>query len=102
MTAGILADRRGIWAFALGVVAVTAGVLLHLPMFLMGRMNGFALSGMPMGNDMLAGMGLIVGGVLVAAYGLLPKNISLRVASAKEVEIAAPEDVHLSSAHWGL
>ncbi|MDB5693367.1 MAG: transporter [Alphaproteobacteria bacterium] len=102
MTAGTLADRRGPWAFVLGVVAVTAGVLLHLPMFLMGRMNGFNLAGMPMGNDMLAGMGLIIGGVLVAAYGLLPRDISRQIASAKEVEIAAPEDVHLSWAHWGL
>ena len=102
MTSGTLADRRGLWAFALGVVGVTAGVLLHLPMFLMGRMNGFQLSGMPMGGDMLAGMGLIIGGVLIAAYGLLPKDISRQVATAKEVEIAAPEDVHLSAAQWGL
>jgi putative MFS transporter len=102
VTAGTLADRRGVWAFALGVVGVTAGVLLHLPMFLMGRMNGFQLAGMPMGNDMLAGMGLIIGGVMVAAYGLLPKDISRQVAAARDVEIAAPEDAHLSAAHWGL
>jgi putative MFS transporter len=102
MTAGTLADRRGFWAFLLGVAAVTAGVLLHVPMFLMGRENGFMLAGMPMGNDMLAGMGLIVGGVLVAAYGLLPKDLSRHIASAREVQIAAPEDVHLSPAHWGL
>lgn len=97
-----LSDRRGLWAFVLGTAAVTLGVLLHLPMFLMGRMNGFQLAGMPMGNDMLAGMGAIIGGVLIAAYGLLPKNISRQVAVAREVEIAAPEDVHLSPAHWGL
>ena len=36
-----LSDRRGVWAFALGCLAVTAGVLLHLPMFVMGRMNHF-------------------------------------------------------------
>src|SRR4051794_24329819 len=102
MTAGTLADRRGIWAFMLGVLCVTAGGLLHVPMFMMGRMNGFQLAGMPMGNDMIGGMGLIIGGVLVAAYGLLPKDISRQVATAKEVEIAAPEDVHLSAAHWGL
>src|SRR5437764_14227096 len=98
MTAGTLADRRGLWAFALGVVGVTAGVLLHLPMFLMGRMNGFQLAGMPMGNDMIGGMGLIIGGVLIAAYGLLPKDIRRQVATATEVEIAAPEDPHLSAA----
>ena len=42
-----LSDRRGIWAFALGVVMVTAGVLMHAPMFLMGRHNHFVLAGMP-------------------------------------------------------
>ena len=42
-----LSDRRGLWAFALGVVAVTVGVLLHAPMFLMGRHNHFILAGMP-------------------------------------------------------
>ncbi len=97
-----LSDRRGLWAFVLGTAAVTVGVLLHLPMFWMGRMNGFALAGMPMGNDMLAGMGAIIGGVFVAAYGLLPRNIAKQVAAAREVEIAAPEDAHLSGAHWGL
>ena len=63
-------------AFILGVIAVTAGVLMHVPMFLMGRHNHFMLAGMPMGVDMIVGMALIVGGVGVAAYGLLPRNVS--------------------------
>jgi putative MFS transporter len=100
--AATLSGRRGIWAFALGVAGVTAGVLLHLPMFLMGRMNHFRLAGMPMGDDMLIGMGLIIGGVFVAAYGLLPRNLSRQMESAREIEIAAPEDAHLSAAHWIL
>ena len=69
------ADRRALWAFILGVIAVTGGVLLHLPMFLMGRMTHYQLAGMPMGNDMYLGMALIVGGVVTAAYGLLPHRI---------------------------
>jgi putative MFS transporter len=102
MISSTLLDRRGTWAFVLGCAAVTAGVLLHLPMFLMGRMNHFMLAGMPMGNDMLAGMGLIVGGVLVAAYGLLPRDVTRHVDAARRIEIAAPEDAALSGAHWGL
>ena len=96
------ADRRALWAFALGVVAVTAGVLLHIPMFWMGRMNHFMLAGMPMGKDMLAGMGLIIGGCFVAAYGLLPRDISGQMEASRRIEIAAPEDARLSPAHWGL
>src|SRR5579872_5483463 len=67
-----LSDRRGVWAFALGVILVTGGVLLHAPMFLMGRHNHFVLAGMPIGWDMIAGMVAIVAGCAIAAYGLLP------------------------------
>ena len=59
-SAATFADRRGVWAFALGVAAVTVGVLLHLPMFWMGRMNHFMLAGMPMGGDMLAGLTRVI------------------------------------------
>ena len=51
-----LADRRGVWAFALGCIAVTAGVVLHLPMFVMARDMHYMRAGMPMGTDMLIGM----------------------------------------------
>ena len=76
ISASTLSDRRGLLAFILGVIAVTAGVLMHVPMFLMGQHNHFMLAGMPMGADMIVGMALIVGGVGVAAYGLLPRNVS--------------------------
>jgi len=97
-----LSDRQALWAFALGVVLVTAGVLLHLPMFLMGRMTHFRLAGMPMGHDMLAGMGFIIGGCAIAAYGLLPRDIAKQVATARDLEVAAPEDAHLAWPHWQL
>ena len=97
-----LSDRRALWAFALGCVAVTLGVLLHIPMFLMGRDMHFMLAGMPMGWDMVAGMGLIIGGCLVAAYGLLPRNVAEQRAAGAAIEVAAPEDAPLGPAHWGL
>jgi MFS transporter, putative metabolite:H+ symporter len=97
-----LADRKGVWAFALGCLAVTVGVLMHIPMFLMGRHMHFVLAGMPMDSDMIFGMFLIVGGCLVAAWGLLPRNIQSQRAQAAEIEIAAPEDAELGRAHWGL
>ncbi|MBL8651439.1 MAG: MFS transporter [Sphingopyxis sp.] len=94
-------DRRP-WAFALGVVAVTIGVLLHLPMFWMGRDMGFRMVGMPMDDGMIAGMGLIVAGVGIAAYGLLPKNLSQQMAASSRLAVSAPEDAPLSAAHWRL
>ena len=97
-----LSDRRGVWAFALGVILVTGGVLLHAPMFLMGRHNHFVLAGMPIGWDMIAGMVAIVGGCAIAAYGLLPRDIKGQLAASQEIVVTPPEDAPLGPAHWGL
>lgn len=86
----------------LGVVAVTVGVLMHAPMFWMGRHHHFMLAGMPIGADMIAGMVAIVGGVAVAAYGLLPKNVSQLLSASQEIVVSPPEDAPLSKAHWVL
>ena len=86
-----LSDRRGSWAFVVGVIAVTAGVLLHLPMFEMGRSVGYRLAGMPMGWDMIAGMAAIVGGVAIAAYGLLPRNVSKQLSASQDIVVTPPK-----------
>jgi putative MFS transporter len=97
-----LSDRRGLWAFALGVILVTGGVLMHAPMFLMGRHNHFILYGMPIGWDMIAGMVAIVLGCGIAAYGLLPRDIARQLAASQEIVVSPPEDTPLGSAHWAL
>lgn len=97
-----LSDRRGMWAFVLGVMMVTAGVLLHIPMFLMGRMTHYRLYGMPMGSEMYSGMALIILGVAIAAYGLLPRNISGQLSASQEIVVTPPEDAPLSAWHWTL
>ncbi|HKX92487.1 MAG TPA: MFS transporter [Sphingomicrobium sp.] len=100
--ASTLSDRRGLWAFVIGVAAVTAGVVMHAPMFLMGRHNHYVLYGMPIGWDMIAGMVAIVLGLGVAAYGLLPRDIGGQLAAAKDIVVSAPEDAPLTRAHWML
>jgi len=106
MVRGMLANDRkaslfGHWynvvAFWCGSLMVAIGVALHVPMFLMGRHNGFHLAGMPMDTGMLIGMGLIVAGVVVAAYGLLP---SREPAHAGAGSVAPPENAPLTRAHW--
>lgn len=82
-------------AFWVGCTAVVAGVLLHVPMFLMSRHSHYQLAGMPMGTGMVVGMGLIVAGFVVTAYGLKPH----RVAEISH-EAIAPEDSPLTAAHW--
>ena len=84
----------GFWA---GCVAVTIGVLLHVPMFWMGRYNHFHLADMPMDTGMLIGMGLIVGGFIASAWGLMPRHAK---PSGSWNEIVAPEDAPLNGAHW--
>ena len=98
----VLADRRGLAAFTLGVCAVTAGVLLHAPMLWMARMSGFRLSGMAMDRGMLAGMALIVVGTAIAAYGLLPRDLARQRSVASAIIVSPPEDVPLTAAHWRL
>jgi MFS transporter, putative metabolite:H+ symporter len=91
-----------LWAFVLGVILVTGGVIMHAPMFLMGRHNHFILAGMPIGWDMVAGMAAIIGGCAIAAYGLLPSNIATQLAASQDIVVSPPEDLPLSPAHWGL
>ena len=99
---GVLQDRPHLWAFLIGCVAVTIGVVMHVPMFWMGRFNHFHLASMPMDSGMLWGMALIVGGICVAGYGLLPREATNAVDAEALLQISAPEDVPLGAAHWRL
>ena len=101
-SSSLIRDRSSLLAFVVGCVAVTVGVLLHLPMFWMGKDMGFRMADMPMDKGMIAGMFLIVGGVGVAAYGLLPKNVAAQIEASRHISVAAPEDAPLSAAHWKL
>lgn len=95
----MLSMRRNALAFWLGSAAVAIGVSLHLPMFWMARDMGFRLAGMPMDGDMLAGMALIVAGIGLAGYGLLPR---IAAGTVTREAIAPPEDAPLTRAHWLL
>jgi putative MFS transporter len=84
------------------VLGVTVGVLLHIPMFWMGRTNGFMLAGMPMDPWMICGMGMIVGGVALAGFGLLPSDVMGQVRAAERITVQAAEDAPLGLTHWTL
>jgi putative MFS transporter len=96
----LFAERRNARAFWSGSVLVSAGVLLHLPMWWMARSVRFRLAGMPMDPAMVLGMGLIIAGIIAAAYGLLPDR--RRAAGAAGEWIAPPEDAPLTLQHWKL
>lgn len=90
-------DRRAT-AFWAGCAAVTAGVLLHLPMFAHGLSMGPHLTGMPMDGAMFAGMALIVLGVAAACYGALPASRRRR-AHDSNVHYEALDTTRLAPAH---
>lgn len=93
-----LGNRRHLAAFVAGCLLVTAGVLLHLPMYWMGRNDGFRLVDMPMDAGMLWGMAAILAGSALAAWGLLPAE---RLAG-RSVDVSVPEEAPLNRAHGGL
>lgn len=69
-------------------------------MFLMARDMDYVMAGMPMDAGMLWGMLLIVAGVGLTAWGLLPKQLA---ANARVIEtIAPPEDAPLTPTHWWM
>ena len=60
------------YAFAVGCLLVTAGVLMHVPDYVMARHDHFMMAGMAMGRTMTTGMTLIVAGLACCVWGLLP------------------------------
>lgn len=93
----LFSSREKAFAFWVGSAMVAIGVILHVPMFWMGRLTHFRLVGMPMGPGMMTGMGLIIAGFAAAAYGLLP---SRRRQQISYLSVTPPEDAPLTKAHW--
>ncbi|TAM92678.1 MAG: MFS transporter, partial [Rhodanobacteraceae bacterium] len=91
-------------AFWLGCLAVAAGVCLHLPMYVMAAPMHFHLAGMPMDPGMLVGMALIPGGVLLAAYGLMPHLAQVRLTThgGERLHWHVADGVPLGREHWIL
>ena len=87
-------------AFWSGVVAVSGGVALHLPMYIGAGDMHYHLSGMPIDASMRAGMGLILVGLGVAAYGLIPRGaVDVNRGPAAGWRVTALDDAPLSRPH---
>ncbi len=92
-------------AFWLGCAALIAGVLAHLPMLAMAAPMHYRLAGMPMDGLMLAGMALVPLGVLLAAYGLMPRMEQMRRTAHPDrgaVSFHVADNVPLNREHWKL
>ncbi len=105
-----VARRKGGWAgdfehpvaFWLGSLACTAGVLLHLPMYIGARDMHYQLKGMAPDAPMLTGMALIGVGLVAVLYGLLPPWGSGRRQGGELVSVRALDDAPITRRHVTL
>jgi putative MFS transporter len=90
--------------FAIGVVLLTAGVLLHLPDFLAAEDMAYRMASMPISLPMLCGMAAIVAGLGLTTYGVLPpwSFLRARATPATRYYARAMDDATLTGAHWWL
>ncbi|WP_348728797.1 MFS transporter [Rheinheimera texasensis] len=88
-------------AFWLGCLAITAGVLAHVPMFIHASYMDYQMVGMPMDNMMLGGMALIPLGLLLAMYGLMPRLDALR-GQQSPLYFHIADQIPLNRQHWTL
>ena len=90
-------------AFWLGTAAVGAGVLAHLPDFVRSAGMGYRMGGMHMSTLMLVGMLLIIGGMGLTAFGLMPSHDrSASRTPASGMHFQAMDAARLTSLHWGM
>src|SRR5215470_14101772 len=110
MAIGILSrgERAHPLFFWLGALGVSAGVMLHLPMYLRSASMNFHLAGMRFDAEMFFGMALIVAGTVAVFYGLLPTASKLEppartVGTVATLQRDVPTDTgRLKWAHWQL
>jgi putative MFS transporter len=88
-------------AFWIGVVLTSAGVVLQLPMFYMARGMHYHVAGMPVTNEMLAGMAMMFLGIGVTGYSVFPRS---RQAGPRlsAVSIRPLDDARVRPSHMAL
>ena len=92
-------------AFWLGCALLIAGVLSHAPMLAMGAHTHYHLAGMPMDTTMLIGMAMIPFGLVLSAYGLMPRIEQMRqtLQDARDhAYFRIADGVPLNAEHWTL
>jgi putative MFS transporter len=91
-------------AFWSGTLAIVAGVLAHIPMFVCASHMAYQMNGMEMDAPMLFGMALIPLGLLLAAYGLMPRIDRARgpTPQAHGLALQVADGIALNRRHWSL
>jgi putative MFS transporter len=92
----IFQHRRAFWT---GICAVTLGVLLHLPMYAQAREMDYQMAGMPVDGPMRAGMALILVGLALSAYGLVPRGGTRDTGRVAGVQVRALDEAPIGRTH---
>jgi putative MFS transporter len=89
-------------AFWVGCAAITLGVFAHMPMFVHASHMGYQMAGMEMDATMLTGMGLIPFGLLLAAWGMLPRLTNAGTTGGTPLLFHVADGAALNREHWKL
>lgn len=95
-----LQHPRAFWG---GTVLVAGGVAAHIPDFFESVRMQHRMADMPMSPLMLAGMALIITGLALAAYGLIPFAM-LRAQNHTQAtsDFSVMDQAQLTRQHWAL
>ncbi|MCA1727666.1 MAG: MFS transporter [Actinobacteria bacterium] len=107
MATSARASRGGIafhhpGAFWFGVLAITAGVVLHIPMFVGAKDMGYQLVGMKPDAAMYAGMALLMVGIAATFYGLFPRLAEVSRGHVARFRVKALDDAPIRGTHIAL
>lgn len=88
-------------AFWAGFLAVTIGMGLQVPMYTDSASMGYKLVGMPMSTSMNIGMALVVVGLFISLYSLIPSKPA-NESENFNLKISALDDAKINWFHVGL
>src|SRR5215469_13515891 len=96
------ASLKHLVAFWLGTQFIVAGFIFHLPDFIAASKTHFCMFCMPMSKLMLCGMGLILTGIPMAAYGLFPVRNGEKKDLSSSYQLHTLDNAKLGWAHYRL
>jgi putative MFS transporter len=88
-------------AFWIGFLAVTIGMGLQLPMYTDAAAMGYKLVGMPMSTTMDIGMAMVIVGLFITLYSLIPPKSEIETGDYN-LKISALDDAKINLFHIGL
>jgi putative MFS transporter len=89
-------------AFWLGVAAVVLGTAMELPEYFGAKDVHYKLAGHAITTPMKLGMLLMVVGVALVAYGLVPRFSAVTQGAVSRIKVKALDDAPINAAHVGL